>query len=84
MNVADALLRTARDAGIDVCFANPGTTEMPLPVALDSASGTLGVTTIICSNRAYRLLPIELMRAGSAELLLARRGPRPGRGSSYA
>jgi acetolactate synthase I/II/III large subunit len=35
MNGAESLLRTARDAGIDVCFANPGTTEMPIVVALD-------------------------------------------------
>jgi acetolactate synthase-1/2/3 large subunit len=35
MNGAESLLATARAAGIDVCFANPGTTEMPLVTALD-------------------------------------------------
>lgn len=30
---ADALLATATAAGIEVCFANPGTTEMPLVAA---------------------------------------------------
>ncbi len=30
---ADALLATAAAAGIEVCFANPGTTEMPLVAA---------------------------------------------------
>ena len=30
MNGAEALLRTAADCGIDVCFANPGTTELHL------------------------------------------------------
>jgi acetolactate synthase-1/2/3 large subunit len=39
MNGAECLMQTARDAGIDVCFANPGTTEMPLVAAMDSAPG---------------------------------------------
>ena len=33
---ATALLETAAAAGVDVCFANPGTTEMPLVAALDA------------------------------------------------
>ena len=55
MNGAEALLRTARDAGIDVCFANPGTTEMPLVVALDSVSGirpVLGLFEGVCTGAA--------------------------------
>lgn len=36
MNGAESLLRTAAAAGIEVCFANPGTTEMPLVAALDA------------------------------------------------
>ena len=39
MNGAEALIKTALGAGLDVCFANPGTTEMPLVAALDSPSG---------------------------------------------
>ena len=35
MNGAQALLRTAVRGGVEVCFANPGTTEMPLVAALD-------------------------------------------------
>ena len=35
MNGAEALVATAISQGIEVCFANPGTTEMPLVVALD-------------------------------------------------
>src|SRR3954454_12627858 len=35
MNGAESLLATARAAGIDLCLANPGTTEMPLVTALD-------------------------------------------------
>ena len=35
MNGAQALMRAAADAGVTVCFANPGTTEMQLVEALD-------------------------------------------------
>ena len=34
MNGAEALVSTAISQGIEVCFANPGATEMPLVVAL--------------------------------------------------
>ena len=36
MNGAENLIRSAAAAGVRVCFANPGTTELPLVVALDS------------------------------------------------
>ena len=45
MNGAEALLATAVSAGIEVCFANPGTTELPLVVALDSVPG---LRSILC------------------------------------
>ena len=32
---AESLLKTAAAAGVSVCFANPGTTELPLVVALE-------------------------------------------------
>lgn len=35
MNGAEHLMRTAAEAGVDACFANPGTTEMHLVAALD-------------------------------------------------
>ena len=35
MNGAQALLRTLVDSGVDVCFANPGTSEMHFVAALD-------------------------------------------------
>ncbi|WP_436794954.1 acetolactate synthase large subunit [Actinospongicola halichondriae] len=35
MNGAELALRTAVGAGVDVCFANPGTTEMELVAAVD-------------------------------------------------
>lgn len=35
MNGANALIRTLVDSGVDVCFANPGTSEMHFVAALD-------------------------------------------------
>ena len=43
MNGAEALVTTAIRYGIEVCFANPGTTEMPLVLALDSVPGLRGI-----------------------------------------
>ncbi|MBU1211099.1 MAG: acetolactate synthase large subunit [Alphaproteobacteria bacterium] len=39
MNGADCVVRTLMAAGVDVCFANPGTSEMALVAALDRAPG---------------------------------------------
>ena len=35
MNGAEALIKTLAEAGIDTCFANPGTSEMQLVAAID-------------------------------------------------
>lgn len=35
MNGAEALIATLNDCGVDVCFANPGTSEMQLVAAID-------------------------------------------------
>lgn len=43
MKGAEAAIAAARNAGIDICFANPGTTEMPLVLALDATGGVRGV-----------------------------------------
>lgn len=43
MNGAELALRTAVDAGVEVCFANPGTTEMELVAALDRVEGMRGI-----------------------------------------
>jgi len=39
MNGAESLVRTLADAGVDVCFSNPGTSEMHFVAALDSVAG---------------------------------------------
>lgn len=43
MNGAELALRTAAEAGVDVCFANPGTTEMELVAAVDAVPGMRAV-----------------------------------------
>ncbi len=46
MNGAQALIRTLVGAGVDVCFANPGTSEMHFVAALDDVPGMRGVLTL--------------------------------------
>ena len=46
MNGAESLVRAARAAGIEVCFSNPGTSEMPLVAAFDSEPGLRGVLVL--------------------------------------
>jgi acetolactate synthase-1/2/3 large subunit len=43
MNGAQALIRTLVSSGVDVCFANPGTSEMHFVAALDSVPDLHGV-----------------------------------------
>lgn len=43
MKGAERLVATAVAAGVDVCFANPGTTEIPLVAALDTVPGMRAV-----------------------------------------
>jgi acetolactate synthase-1/2/3 large subunit len=55
MNGAESLIRTAAAAGVEVCFANPGTTEMPLVAALDAGDGVravLGLFEGVCTGAA--------------------------------
>ncbi|MFP8873068.1 MAG: acetolactate synthase large subunit [Myxococcota bacterium] len=49
------LLETAAAAGVEICFANPGTTEMPLVAALDAVPGVraiLGLFEGVCTGAA--------------------------------
>ena len=43
MNGAESLVRTLVDSGIEVCFANPGTSELHFVSALDRVGGMRGV-----------------------------------------
>jgi acetolactate synthase-1/2/3 large subunit len=46
LNGAQALLRTLVDSGVDVCFTNPGTSEMHFVAALDAVPEMRGVLTL--------------------------------------
>lgn len=46
MNGAQALLRTLADAGVTVCFTNPGTSEMHFVAALDAEPRMRAVLTL--------------------------------------
>ncbi|HXJ33828.1 MAG TPA: acetolactate synthase large subunit [Candidatus Eisenbacteria bacterium] len=55
MNAAESLVVTARAFGVDTCFANPGTSEMPLVAALDAVPGiraVLGLFEGVCTGAA--------------------------------
>src|ERR1700690_454894 len=43
MNGAQALIRTLTGSGVDVCFSNPGTSEMHFVAALDAVPQMRGV-----------------------------------------
>lgn len=52
---ADSLVQAAAAAGVEVCFANPGTTEMPLVLALERATRlrtVLGLFEGVCTGAA--------------------------------
>jgi acetolactate synthase I/II/III large subunit len=55
VNGAELLVKTAVASGVEVCFSNPGTTEMPIVMALDSVSGIrafLGLFEGACTGAA--------------------------------
>jgi len=55
MNGAELVLKTAVLNGIDICFANAGTTEIPLVAALDGQAGiktVLGLFEGVCTGAA--------------------------------
>ncbi len=79
MNGAELLLKTAVKAGIEVCFTNPGTTEMPLVLAFDSVGGIrpiLGLFEGCCTGAAdgYGRM------AGKPAMTLLHLGPGLGNG----
>src|SRR3954465_6710513 len=61
MNGAESLVRTLLKGGVDVCFANPGTSEMHFVGALDRVEGMRCVLALfegVCSGAAdgyYRM-----------------------------
>ncbi|MDJ0865995.1 MAG: acetolactate synthase large subunit [Myxococcota bacterium] len=73
-NAAEALVRTALGAGLELCLANPGTTEMPLVAALDAAPGlrpVLGLFEGVCTGAADGYARV----AGRPALVVLHTGP---------
>lgn len=55
VNGAESLIRSLVDAGVDVCFANPGTSEMHLVQAIDAVPEMRGVLSLfegVCTGAA--------------------------------
>ncbi len=79
MNGAELLIGAARELGLEVCFANPGTTEMPFVNALDTADaganrgikGVLGMHENVCTGAADGYARM----AGKPALTLLHLGP---------
>ncbi len=74
MNGAEALVQTAVQAGLEICFVNAGTTELPLVAALDTVPGiraVLGLFEGVCTGAAdgYGRM------AGKPALTLLHHGP---------
>jgi acetolactate synthase I/II/III large subunit len=76
VNGAESLVHTAVAAGLELCLANPGTTEMPLVAALDAAPApgirpVLGLFEGVCTGAADGYARI----AGRPALTLLHLGP---------
>ena len=56
---ADVVLQAAVAAGVSVCFANPGTTEMHFVQALDRTAGMHKIRPVLCLH--------ETVAAGAAD-----------------
>lgn len=55
MNGSNVVISTAVAAGIEICFTNPGTTELPLLTAMDTVQKirpVLGLTESVCTGAA--------------------------------
>ncbi|WP_299982747.1 thiamine pyrophosphate-binding protein [Desulfobacula sp.] len=72
MNGAQIVIKTAVAAGIKICFANPGTTEMPLVAALDSVPGIqakLGLFEGCCTWAQGWPATVSCLKDGKKRLL---------------
>ena len=82
MNGAESLLGTAVAAGVEICFANPGTTEMPLVCGLDTVPGiraVLGLFEGVCTGAADGYARMS----GKPALTLLHLGPGFANGIAY-
>jgi len=79
MNGAQALIRTLVDAGVDVCFANPGTSEMHFVAALDDVPDMRAVLTLF-EGVATGAADAYARMAGRPAATLLHLGPGMGNG----
>lgn len=82
MNGAESLMRTLAGAGVEVCMANPGTTELALVQALEAVGGirpVLGLFEGVCTGAAdgYGRM------AGKPAVTLLHLGPGLANGLAY-
>ena len=83
MNGAESLVRTLVGGGVEVCFANPGTSEMHFVAALDRVDGTRCVLGLSPRASACRGPASPTWTASTAALPRAwRRRPLSRRGLS--
>ena len=79
MNGAESLIRSFVGAGVDVCFANPGTSEMHLVQAIDAVPEMRAVLTLfegVCTGAADGYARMR----GTPALTLLHLGPGLGNG----
>src|SRR6476620_6858786 len=82
MNGAESLVRTLVAGGVDVCFTNPGTSEMHFVAALDRAPGmrcVLGLFEGVVAGAADGYARMT----GKAAVTLFHCGPGLGNGIAY-
>jgi acetolactate synthase-1/2/3 large subunit len=82
MTGAESVINTAVAAGLDVCFANPGTTEIPLVQAIDNTPGMRAVLCLfegVCTGAADGYARM----AGKPALTLLHLGPGFANGIAY-
>jgi acetolactate synthase-1/2/3 large subunit len=79
VNGAQALIRTLVDAGVDVCFANPGTSEMHFVAALDDVPDMRAVLTLF-EGVATGAADAYARMAGRPAATLLHLGPGMGNG----
>ena len=71
MNGAESLVHTLLKSGVEVCFANPGTSEMHFVAALDRIPGmrcVLGLQENVVTGRAdgyWRMMDKPVMPDGT-------------------
>ena len=82
MTGAESLLKTFVSAGLDTCFANPGTTEIPLVQAIDNTPGMRAVLCLfegVCTGAADGYARMS----GKPGLTLLHLGPGFANGIAY-